>query len=177
MPDETPAEAAEQAALWWVDHVRNVNEYALSCAGRSPGRRTAARETLWRDVLQWGDVVGHPLAAALMGDHVSAVKFFADSAAKGNRRDMDAALDMMLDNLDDQSRLYRADSPLFPADTWRDLFAKHIAYTAQYMEALLVATDIPGYEADYRRAQENRNRLAAFSKEHLAVKTGPPAKK
>jgi hypothetical protein len=157
--------------------VRDVNEYALACTGRHIGRRAAARESLWRDVVQWGEIVGHPLAAALMGDHVSAVKFFADSAAKRNRRDMDAALDMMLGNLEDQSRLYRADSPRFPVDRWRDLFARHIAYTAQYMEALLVATDVPAYEADYHRTQENCNQLAGFSKEHFAPKAEPRPKK
>jgi hypothetical protein len=168
MPERTPVQAAEQAALWWVDHLRDLHEYVIGVATRSPGRRMAARESLWAGALRWGDVIGHPLAAALMSDHAAAAGFFADSAARRSRRDMDAALDMMLSNLEDQTRLYRADSTRFPAERWKDLFARHIAHTASYMEALLLAADMGAYEAEYVRAQKDRDELAAFSKEHFA---------
>lgn len=156
--------AAGEAALWWVDLLRGVNEMVKGAATRDTATRLSAREALWGAVVRWGLIAGHPLASALMADHVAGLAFFAAAAAKKDKRDMDAALDFLIANLEDQSRLYAADSTRFPADRWREIFLRHITLTASYTRALL-AGDVVAYEADYYKAQRNRDALAAFSKE------------
>lgn len=155
------------AALWWVDLARGVNEYVKGVATMDSATRMSAREALWEALRRWEGAAGHPLAAALMADHVAGLKLFADAAARRDKRSMDVALGFLISNVDEQVRLHAADTVRFPADKWRDLMARHVALTCSYIESLL-AGDMTAYEESYGKALKNRDAMAALWRDATA---------
>lgn len=158
---EDKARDAGNAALWWVDLARGVNDYVKGLATMNPGTRMSAREALWEALGRWGEAAGHPLAAALMADHVAGLKLFADAAARKDKRVMDVALCFLISNVDEQVRLHSADTVRFPGEQWRDLMARHVALTCSYIQSLL-AGDMTAYEESYGKALKNRDAMAAL---------------
>lgn len=152
---------AGDAALWWVDLTRGINDYVKGLATMDRGARMSAREALWEALGRWEEVAGHPLAAALMADHVAGLKLFADAAARKDKRGMDVALGFLILNVDEQVRLHSADTVRFPGERWRDLMARHVALTCSYIQSLL-AGDVTAYEESYGKALKNRDAMASL---------------
>ena len=156
-----PDPRREAAALWWVDHARALSELATAIATGDRGRRMASRESLWTTTTRWGEIVGHPLAAALMSDHVACIAAFGDACARRDVRSMQVFLDQAAANVGEQARLYSADSLHFPENRWRDAFLKHTVRTAAYFKALMDG-DKPGFEKSFRDALVARDEIASL---------------
>lgn len=154
-------ERAKDAALWWVDHSRLVSELVTGFQTADAARVAVSREALWELVVRWGEIVGHPLAAALMADHVAAVAFFLQSLRAGNPSDAAAAIDMAVSSVEAQTRLYSADSVRFPTEAWRDAFLRHTSRTFGYAHALM-AGKIDAFGTAFSESQGTRDELAAI---------------
>lgn len=149
----------EAAALWWVDHGKAIADFATAVATRDRGRRLAAREALWQTTAKWGEITGHPLASALMADHVAFLLAFGDAAAAGNKVGMGTLLGLATANVEEQAILYSVDSTTFPQDHWRDAFLRHTVRTASYLAALM-AGDMPGFEKAFSATLGTRDEIA-----------------
>jgi len=149
----------EAAALWWVDHGKAMADFSTAVATRDRGRRLAARETLWQTTSKWGEIVGHPLASALMADHVAFLLAFGDAAAAGDKVGIGALLGLATANVEEQARLYGADSTTFPQDRWRDAFLRHTVRTAAYLAALM-SGDMPGFEQAFASTLGTRDEIS-----------------
>lgn len=152
---------AEEAALWWVDLSKGLAGVATAVATRDPALRWTSREGLWDACVRWGGLMGHPLAAALMADHVALLAAFVDAADRRDQAAMSAIVAAALMNAEDQAKLYGSDSPRFPQDAFREAMALHIARTSAYAAAL-IAKDMPRFQEAFKRASEARDALSFF---------------
>jgi hypothetical protein len=154
-------ERAKDAALWWVDHAKLISDLVTGAQTMDAARVAAAREGLWGSVVRWGDLVGHPLAAALMADHVAAISFFLQSLRAGNSENASAAIDLAVTSVEAQTRLYSADSVRFPSEAWRDAFLRHTARTFAYAQALMTG-NMDAFGASFAGSQSSRDELSAI---------------
>lgn len=162
MTDPSPVKSrAEEAALWWVDLGKGLAGVATAVATRDPALRWTSRERLWDACWRWGGLMGHPLAAALMADHVALLAAFVDAADRRDQPGMTALVAAALMNAEDQGKLYGSDAPRFPQDGFREAMALHIARTSTYM-ASLIAKDMLRFQEAFKKATEARDALSLF---------------
>jgi hypothetical protein len=154
-------ERAKDAALWWVDHTKLISDLVTGAQTMDAARVAAAREGLWLSLVRWGELVGHPLAAALMADHVAAISFFLQSLRAGSHKDAAAALDLAVASVESQTRLYSADSVRFPTEAWRDAFLRHTVRTFAYAQALM-SGNLDVFGTSFAESQASRDELAAI---------------
>ena len=159
-----------EAALIWVDIAKGLAETATGSATRDAARRMCAREALWDACLRWGHLMGHPLAAALLADHVAILSAFVDAAVRRDSVSMASLLSAALQNTEDQGRLYSADAPGFPGEAWKEAMVLHIARTASYCDALC-AGRMSAFTDAFAKASEARDALAAFWMARFSVKS------
>lgn len=154
-------ERAKDAALWWVDHSRLISDLVTGAHTMDAAKVAAAREALWGSVVRWGELAGHPLASALMADHVAAIAFFLQSLRAGSNSDAAAAIDLAVASVEAQTRLYSADSVRFPTAAWRDAFLRHTARTFAYAQALITG-DVKSFGSMFSESQSTRDELASI---------------
>lgn len=159
----------EAAALWWVGYGRSIADFATAVATRDRGRRLAARESLWQTISAWGGIVGHPLASALMADHAAFLLAFGDAAAAGDKAGMGALLGLAASNVEEQGRLYAADSTTFSEDRFREAFFRYTVRTAAYLSALMLG-DRPEFEKAFAQTLGSRDEISKIWIESLSRK-------
>ena len=159
--DKDKPRTGEDAGLWWVEYGKGLSDLATAIATGDRARRLSVRESLHGATTKWGSVMGHPLASALMGEQVALLSAFADAAAASRKPAMGAFLDQAIENVEEQSRLYSADSVNFPKDRFRDAFLRHTVRTAAYIQALM-AGEKRMFESSFSKALEARNELSGI---------------
>lgn len=146
---------------WWFDHVGDTYIYVLATrAGDASTQETEAGKLL-DGASSWGNLIGVSEASALMTQHTLESKTLADAAFAYDQEAVNGAVDSLLSNLEDQTRLYQAKIGSFPSEEWRRLFSIYITATGGYILAL-AAGDMADFKAKYNQVIQNRNDLARF---------------
>ena len=146
-------------ATWWIDHVTATYLYVTATRLQDEKEKEAQVEHLIAGAQGWGKMIGVPEASQPMIEHVAGVKAFIDAAFAGDMSVIDQAVNALLANVDQQTQIYAARIPNFPADEWKILFGRHVTATGGYTLAL-AAGDAEDFKKNYGVVIADRNALA-----------------
>jgi len=157
-------------ARWWYTHVDHTRQYVGGIFNRQPFKAIKALEGLWHGVRQWQDLTG-VLGGVLMGEHTILIKKFIEHARDFRTNEADYLVSYLMEDADDQTKIYKQKFDSFPADQWEKLFKDHIAETGAYVTALAKG-DMSGYEDHWRKVLENTKEIAEFARSSFPVPEG-----
>lgn len=144
---------------WWFDHVGHTYLYVVAVRQNNVGQQSESVEKLVDGTEAWGRLTGLPDAGRLMGEHIAAVKALVDAAFAGDKAVLDASVEALNRNINQQTDLYARSIPGFPEGDWRYLFTKHVTATGFYALAL-AASDAEDFKKNWNAVLVNRNLLA-----------------
>lgn len=148
-------------ATWWFDHVGETYMYVAATRQGDARMQANAVNKLIEGTEEWGDLLKIEDAGRLMQNHVVLVKQVTDAAFGKDQGTVDAAVEALILNANDQTRLYESEIPGFPKEDWEKLFLTHLTSTGGYILAL-AAGDVKDFKKNYDQAIANRNGLARF---------------
>jgi hypothetical protein len=136
-------------ATWWFDHVGETYMYVAATRQGDARMQANAVNKLIEGTEEWGDLLKIEDAGRLMQNHGK------------DQGTVDAAVEALILNANDQTRLYESEIPGFPKEDWEKLFLTHLTSTGGYILAL-AAGDVKDFKKNYDQAISNRNGLARF---------------
>jgi len=110
---------------------------------------------------EWGNLLKIDDAGVLMNQHVALAKQLTDAAFAQDKGSVDATVEALILNANNQVRLYESYIPGFPKDEFEKLFMTHVTATGGYILAL-AAGDVPDFQKNWRMVVDDRNKLARF---------------
>lgn len=148
-------------ATWWFDHVGETYMYVAATKQQDPRMQANAVNKLVDGAEEWGTLLKIDDAGRLMNQHVALVKQLTDAAFGKDQGTVDASVEALIINENDQSRLYESFIPGFPKEEFDKLFLTHVTATGGYILAL-AAGDTADFKKNYAMVIEDRNKLARF---------------
>lgn len=148
-------------ATWWFDHVGETYMYVAATKQNDPRMQANAVNKLVEGAEEWGDLLRIPDATRLMNQHIALVKQLTDAAFAKDQGTVDAAVEALILNANDQTRLYESEIPGFPKQEFEKLFLTHVTATGGYILAL-ASGDMADFKKNYATVIQDRNQLARF---------------
>jgi len=148
-------------ATWWFDHVGETYMYVAATNQKDARMQANAVNKLVEGAEEWGDLLKIPDATRLMNQHIALVKQLTDAAFAKDQGTVDAAVEALILNANDQTRLYESEIPGFPKQEFEKLFLTHVTATGGYILAL-ASGDMADFKKNYATVIQDRNQLARF---------------
>jgi len=148
-------------ATWWFDHVGETYMYVAATNQKDARMQANAVNKLVEGAEEWGDLLKIPDATRLMNQHIALVKQLTDAAFAKDQGTVDAAVEALILNANDQTRLYESEIPGFPKQEFEKLFLTHVTATGGYILAL-ASGDMTDFKKNYAMVIQDRNQLARF---------------
>jgi len=148
-------------ATWWFDHVGETYMYVAATNQKDARMQANAVNKLVEGAEEWGDLLKIPDATRLMNQHIALVKQLTDAAFAKDQGTVDAAVEALILNANDQTRLYESEIPGFPKQEFEKLFLTHVTATGGYILAL-ASGDMADFKKNYAMVIQDRNQLARF---------------
>jgi len=148
-------------ATWWFDHVGETYMYVAATNQKDARMQANAVNKLVEGAEEWGDLLKIPDATRLMNQHIALVKQLTDAAFAKDQGTVDAAVEALILNANDQTRLYESEIPGFPKQEFEKLFLTHVTAIGGYSLAL-ASGDMADLKKNYAMGIQDRNQLARF---------------
>lgn len=151
---------------WWPRHSRATTRYLLLAADREGAALKSVRELMAMGCSEWESTVCRASGRNLMAEHAALETALVDAAIRVQVAELERIGALLVKNTKDQTELYAALVPEFPAGRWKGLFARHIGLFVDSVHAHL-SPDARLFEGCEERRRENTLALAAFTAEWL----------
>ncbi len=148
-------------ATWWFDHVGETYMYVVATRQQDARMQANAVNKLVEGAEEWGNLLKIEHAGVLMNQHVALVKQLTDAAFAQDKGTVDASVEALILNANDQTRLYESMIPGFPKEEFEKLFMTHVTATGGYILAL-ASGDSADFQKNWKTVVDDRNQLARF---------------